>query len=485
MMRTAALHGRSALGIIVLVSVGVLLSPVAAVAGSMVFIAAAVAARFRASLPQLFLVVLGLCLLGYAFLGRGFAYLGAPPLYVGELTLGFGLVAIVFAGGLGSVFRSPLAWLLLLYMLVGAGETFPYVSRYGLNAFRDGVLWGYGAFAFLTAAFLLASGWLPKALRAYARTLPWFLVWAPLAVVLSRFAVTAIPTVPGSATRLISLKDGDIAVHLAGSLAFLVLGLHRAWGQRRGMPAGREWLWWTLWIFSAVAVFSGRAAILTVATVTLLLLLIRPFGRWGKLLFLVGLLLVAFTASGVRIHLGERSVSPHDLLLTAGSIFHNTGKSMYDGSRDWRLAWWTDIVQYTVFGRYFWTGKGFGINLADADGFQVTSDHSLRAPHSSHFDILARGGVPMAVSWVVLQLAFAWSVFQAYRRAQRRGRRDWANVDLWLLVYWLAFMVNASFDVYLEGPQGGIWFWALFGTGLAALELQRRNVALATDIDPQ
>ena len=27
---------------------------------------------------------------------------------------------------------------------------------------------------------------------------------------------------------------------------------------------------------------------------------------------------------------------------------------------------------YTVFGDYFWTGKGFGINLADDDGFQTT-----------------------------------------------------------------------------------------------------------------
>jgi hypothetical protein len=35
-------------------------------------------------------------------------------------------------------------------------------------------------------------------------------------------------------------------------------------------------------------------------------------------------------------------------------------------------------------------------------------------------------------------------------------------------------MVNASFDVYLEGPTGGIWFWVIFGTGLAAPVLYRR-----------
>jgi hypothetical protein len=34
-------------------------------------------------------------------------------------------------------------------------------------------------------------------------------------------------------------------------------------------------------------------------------------------------------------------------------------------------------------------------------------------------------------------------------------------------------MVNAAFDVFLEGPQGGVWFWCLIGFGIAALEAQR------------
>jgi hypothetical protein len=34
-------------------------------------------------------------------------------------------------------------------------------------------------------------------------------------------------------------------------------------------------------------------------------------------------------------------------------------------------------------------------------------------------------------------------------------------------------MTNSAFDVFLEGPQGGIWYWSLFGFGIAALEAQR------------
>jgi hypothetical protein len=36
-------------------------------------------------------------------------------------------------------------------------------------------------------------------------------------------------------------------------------------------------------------------------------------------------------------------------------------------------------------------------------------------------------------------------------------------------------MVNTTFDPYLEGPQGGIWFWALFGLGLVLIRLAPRR----------
>jgi hypothetical protein len=51
---------------------------------------------------------------------------------------------------------------------------------------------------------------------------------------------------------------------------------------------------------------------------------------------------------------------------------------------------------------------------------------------------------------------------------QERTVRALAGV---VLVYWAAVMVNSSFDVYLEGPQGGIWFWSVFGIGLTIILL--------------
>ncbi len=42
--------------------------------------------------------LLAVVLLGYALAGKGFAYVGLPPLFIGEITLGCGLVAFATAG---------------------------------------------------------------------------------------------------------------------------------------------------------------------------------------------------------------------------------------------------------------------------------------------------------------------------------------------------------------------------------------------------
>ncbi|MCC7260798.1 MAG: O-antigen ligase domain-containing protein, partial [Alphaproteobacteria bacterium] len=124
-------------------------------------------------------------------------------------------------------------------------------------------------------------------------------------------------------------------------------------------------------------------------------------------------------------------------------------------------------------GEYFLTGKGFGINLADDDGFQVRDDASLLSPHNVHLTVLARTGVPGFALWVALQLAYAGSLIVALFHARSCGHREWQALFLLLFTYWLAMLVNASFDPYLEGPMGGIWFWSVMGVGLAACHAYR------------
>ena len=63
-------------------------------------------------------------------------------------------------------------------------------------------------------------------------------------------------------------------------------------------------------------------------------------------------------------------------------------------------------------------------------------------------------------------------------RSRRLGEHPWPELFLFLLGYWLAFMINASFDVFLEGPMGGIWFWTVYGVGLAAVWLYKYHPAV-------
>ena len=72
----------------------------------------------------------------------------------------------------------------------------------------------------------------------------------------------------------------------------------------------------------------------------------------------------------------------------------------------------------------------------------------------------------------------------AFVRSRLGGDVRWQGVFFFLLAYWVAFLINASFDVYLEGPMGGMWFWTVWGVGLAALALfeRRPEVLLAAPL---
>jgi len=437
---------------------------------------------FPARLQYAWALSLGAILAGYAFLDRGFAYVGVPPLYVGELVLLLGILAAVVGGGFAPVLRSPVLWLLIAFAVEGVLRTAPYWSTYGVDALRDGVIWEYGSFAILVAAFLLRARHLATIPDIYRRWLPWFLFWVPAAIAVQKFAPTASPLAPGSAVPLLALKSGDVAVHLAGIASFLLLGLHQFGAPRSRPNSSRllEWMCWLAWIVAALGVSSSnRGGLLAILGAVTVVLAIRPMSRSGhaglfRISYVAVVLTLVFVLFNIQLDAGEgRQISPQQIAANLASVVGSSGQSGLQGTRDWRLQWWQQITKYTVVGPYFWTGKGYGINLADADGFQVNADGSLRDPHNGHMDILARTGVPGLALWVALQSTFGVSLVRAYLRARRGKREWWARLNLWILAYWLAFLINMSFDVYLEGPQGGIWFWSLMGFGIAALERQR------------
>jgi hypothetical protein len=267
------------------------------------------------------------------------------------------------------------------------------------------------------------------------------------------------------------LKPGDVCVHLAGIGAFWLLGLHRDSSPGMTRLGLREWLLWGAWLVGVLFFGSqNRGGLLSVVAVMAFVLLVSPRREWLKFTTACVLAVATWAALDWEIDIGSaRKVSPWQIASNLASV---RGDSLpaNEGTRQWRLQWWRKIKGYTLEGDYFWTGKGFGINLADDDGFQTDGlNHSLRSPHNGHMTILARMGVPGIALWLLLLGSSSYGLWRSHRQAKRKGDRRGAALALWVLSYLIAFVTNAAFDVYLEGPQGGIWFWSIFGLALSVL----------------
>jgi hypothetical protein len=441
------------------VGVAVAVQPMVAVAGVCTVNAALLIVVFRRHLVRVFLAALGLLLIGYAFLDRGFAHVGVPPVYLGDVVLALGVVAVVMAPRAAKVLtlRNAVQQLLLGFMTWGLIRTVPYVGRDGTDALRDAVLWAYAGFALLVFVTLDRNS-AERVPFVYRNLMPFFLIWLPIGALVTQLVDT--PPVPGGNVPVINLKLGDAGVHLAGIAAFALLGLGGLW--RAPIAAAQS----VAFLVSLGLVASiNRGGLLAAGASALVLPFARPSRNWlvallmASVLVGTGLLIDPFSRSELP---GGRSASVAQIAANVSSIF-SEGAAGLEGTKAFRLDWWSTIVDYTIFGAYFWTGKGFGVNLRVDD--LVLAPDEVRAPHNSHVTILARMGVPGLVLWVALLVAFARAVLAAMFQALAARQQQRSRVLLWVFVYWLAMLINTSFDPYLESPMGGIWFWSVLGFG--------------------
>ena len=426
-----------------------------------------------------YLGALGVCLLGYALLGRTFAYVGLPPVFIGEVMLVIGLGVAAGSRKVGEVLATwPMRfWLVLMaWVLV---RTVPYLGRDGIDAPRDAMLVGYGLYAVILGSLLLAD---PVRLRdlvhRYRRAVVVLLALTWIVYLINKMFEGGLPTYPwNSGVAIPEAKGGDLMVHMTALTAFLMLGLMRATPALVLMAA----------FSSGIIMISNRGGMVAFVLGLGLAWLMRPQGTGaGKIAYAFVFLVLAGGIVGpmleVSVQDGTREVSVEQVVENVKSIFGQSSSVALDGTKRWRLLWWGEIVDYTVGGPYFWTGKGFGVNLAESDGF-VVDDGGLRSPHNGHLTVLARAGVPGAVLWLLVHGAWFGGVVLAWARAKRNRQRRWVAVFAWLAGFWLACMINASFDVFLEGPMGGIWLWSVMGIGLAAMRLQVTHPGLLNPLD--
>jgi hypothetical protein len=407
-------------------------------------------------------------LVGYALLGRGFAYVGIGGIYVGEICLCMGLAWLATFRHWNILLRSKPIVAILVLQAWGAICTVPYLGQYGIVALRDAVLWAYSSYAIIVAAVIVAApSMLEVFLRRYRRFAAMFLYCAPVIWVVFSMFSSVIPAWPGSGVTIISIRSGDTLVHLVGAFGFFVTGLGGYFSLTRAL---------LLVIGVGLAGSNSRGGLLAFLTGSFFLGVMGTSKR--VLLSFVAVaatVLLVGVVSNVQIPASYegRPISAQQLLTNLASTVTSDGTTNsnvggLEDTKEWRLAWWDDIYKYTVKGPYFFTGKGYGINLADSDGYQVADDDGLRSPHNSHLTFLARSGVPGFLTWVVLLCVWFAQMGISYWRSRQLGLRSWPALFLFVMGYALAIIVNSMFDPALEGPMLSIWFWSIVGLGIGA-----------------
>ena len=426
------------------------------------------------SISVLYLIVVGLLLVGYSFFNRGFAYIGYTPIFVGEVVLGIGLFAVVAGGGSLRFLRSPITWVLLLFMTWQVLILLPGLSKYGFLALRDSVIWLYSIFAILVSAALMRSRAFAKVPEWYFFFLPAWALVSPFLFVLTELFSASIPQHPGTDVPIIHIKPGDMGVQIAGAAAFLALGLHRQF--RRSVPrypAVQEIYLWVFLLMGLIACGSrNRGGLLAPVVACAFVTLFKPLNRLTRILLPLLIVILFAFAIALKVSIGgEREISLGQIYDNIESVLVKSEKKELTGTAQWRIEWWNQILDDTVYGDNFWTGVGYGVSLAKRHGF--ADDTGNRSPHNGHLTILARSGVPGIVLWITLLATVFFCLLRANFAARAARQPAIGNLMIWVLGFLMAFIFNASFDVFLEGPQGGIWFWCLIGYAIALTEEQR------------
>ena len=425
-----------------------------------------------------YLAFLAIVLLGYALLGKGFAYIGFPPLYVGEIAFLAGIAVFIRSGAFVASLATLPSLALVATMMWVVVRTVPFVSVHGIDALRDSVVILYGGFAFIVIGLLLEDARrIDTVLRYYAASLVTFPA-IPLGFWLTKYWGDYIPKLYGP-VPIVEIGASALGTHLAGAAVFVLIGYRKV-----------SWFWILIW-FGALAMIGASNRGATLAALVAIVFAMLMLGRLRLMVTTVAAGIAVFAillaAEAAFVDYDEakdsndRPVSAHQIFENAKSIVGQSGQQT-EGTKLWRLNWWEVILNDTFHGPSFWTGRGFGLNLGDADGFAGTEDPSnlrppTRSPHNAHMTLLARAGVPGVVLWSLVLISWSGMMLRAMLVARVRGHTQWANLFLWVICYVTAIVINATFDVTLEGPMQGIWFWCLFGFGIGSVMVYRAQAA--------
>ena len=383
--------------------------------------------------------------------GRDFSYLhidaGVLPLYVTELVLGILLIASLHRW-LQHRLATDGLWhaaslLLAAYIILGLARLPVALGGYGREAVRDAVVCTYALFAFLTA-WLLPSR---REIHLFGMFVVVGSVLASGSIVLNAVYGEGTPTSTPGVVRY----GAGIQAFSATFTALIWTALLTTGRLSRRQAVGGGLLVATQSLVSLLLV-QHRSQLLALIAGVVVIALANPHRRRIGSLGLtvaVGVALLALLAA-----IGVLPIGGHPLWEATVERAASSFDPAADSSTDWRVQVNRHVLSEVLAKPL--TGIGFGPAIAFrySNGREEVVD-----PHNSFVAVLYRLGFPTAL------LLFT-SLGLLSRRAWVAGQsadREKLSLLLSAQAGLVAMAVFASFNVVLEGPYLGLFFWIPVG----------------------
>ncbi len=400
----------------------------------------------------LYLRVYLLAMTLYVFLNKGVAYT-----YLVEALWLFGILLLFMDRKKVELIWNKTTKLILFFIIISCVYIFRGIGTYNIvDLIRDSFIFQYGWLVFILFLF---KDKLEQIWESLFFIYKWFPFVALLNFILQYFVPFFESIKPFGGIPILLYKNGDMGVQLLISTLLLLYTFEKKTLKWRMLLS-------TIIVLDFLILASySRSGLLSFLLSMLCFIYfnkdIQLQSRVRLLLKYLPIILLVVTPIYINIKVAEnfqgRSVGFEQIKNNFGSIVGGSTDATSEDNVVWRLVWWAKIIDYSFSTPNFFIGKGIGMSLATDDDI-ITLDETLRSPHNFHLNIMARFGVLLFLIWTY----FLFQILKPIFKKQLEGKRLLIGCIL------LGFLINASFDVFLEGPMGAFPFWTWVGLYLLA-----------------
>jgi hypothetical protein len=342
--------------------------------------------------------------------------------------------------------------LLLFFIVIGFIYIIRGFTKYDIiYLIRDSFIFQYGWFVFILFLFKDKTAQIWKTLFFIYK---WFPFVALLNFILQYFVPIFETVTPFGGIPILLYKNGDMGVQLLISTLLLLFSFEKysfKWRVVLSLFIALDFL--------ILASYSRSGIVAFLASLVCFIYFNKDIQLQSRVRLLIKylpIILLIVTPIYINIKVTEnfqgRSVGFEQIKNNFSSIVGGTTDATSEDNVVWRLVWWAKIIDYSFTAPNFFIGKGLGMSLATEDDI-ITLDDSLRSPHNFHLNIMARFGVLLFMIWTYFLIQILRPLFKKHLTGKR----------LLIGCVLFAFLLNASFDVFLEGPMGAFPFWTWLG----------------------